>query len=70
MITSILIDAITLVHLPDGPTAYFKLTSIELTQQIFVRLLPSLTFTSASNLIHSTLPRATPVQPHTIRSLS
>ncbi|KIM90614.1 hypothetical protein PILCRDRAFT_812370 [Piloderma croceum F 1598] len=28
-------NAITLVHLPDGPTAYFKLTSIELTQQIF-----------------------------------
>lgn len=30
-------DAITLVHLPEGPTAYFKLTSIELTTQIFVR---------------------------------
>ncbi|KAI0272637.1 anticodon-binding protein [Gloeopeniophorella convolvens] len=28
-------NAITLVHLPDGPTAYFKLTSIELTKQIF-----------------------------------
>jgi len=30
-------DAITLVHLPDGPTAYLKLTSIELTKKIFVR---------------------------------
>jgi hypothetical protein len=30
------VDAITLVHLPDGPTAYFKLTSIELTKKIFV----------------------------------
>jgi len=29
-------DAITLVHLPNGPTAYFKLTSVELTQQIYV----------------------------------
>lgn len=29
-------DAITLVHLPNGPTAYFKLTSIELTEKIFV----------------------------------
>ncbi|KAJ2920493.1 hypothetical protein H1R20_g16601, partial [Candolleomyces eurysporus] len=28
-------DAITLVHLPNGPTAYFKLTSVELTRQIF-----------------------------------
>ncbi|KZW00033.1 Brix-domain-containing protein [Exidia glandulosa HHB12029] len=28
-------NAITLVQLPDGPTAYFKLTSIELTKQIF-----------------------------------
>ncbi|KAF8202379.1 anticodon-binding protein [Pholiota molesta] len=30
-------NAITLVHLPNGPSAYFKLTSIELTKQIFVR---------------------------------
>lgn len=30
------LDAITMVHLPDGPTAYFKLTSIQLTKQIFV----------------------------------
>lgn len=29
-------DAIILVHLPNGPSAYFKLTSIELTKQIFV----------------------------------
>jgi len=29
-------DAITLIYLPDGPSAYFKLTSIELTKQIFV----------------------------------
>jgi ribosome production factor 1 len=29
-------DAITLVYLPDGPMAYFKLTSIELTKQIYV----------------------------------
>ncbi|KAF8271629.1 anticodon-binding protein [Lactarius quietus] len=28
-------NAITLVHLPDGPTAYFKLTSIQLTKKIF-----------------------------------
>ncbi|THH02645.1 hypothetical protein EW026_g210 [Hermanssonia centrifuga] len=27
-------NAITLIYLPDGPTAYFKLTSIELSQQI------------------------------------
>ena len=31
------LDAITLVHLPNGPSAYFKLTSIELTRQIYVR---------------------------------
>ena len=31
------LDAITLVHLPNGPSAYFKLTSIELTKQIYVR---------------------------------
>ncbi|KAH9479540.1 Brix domain-containing protein C4F8.04 [Psilocybe cubensis] len=28
-------NAITLVHLPNGPSAYFKLTSVELTKQIF-----------------------------------
>ncbi|KAJ6616248.1 anticodon-binding protein [Mycena sp. CBHHK59/15] len=28
-------NAITLVHLPDGPTAYFKLTSVQLTKQIY-----------------------------------
>ncbi|KAJ3917811.1 anticodon-binding protein [Lentinula edodes] len=28
-------NAITLIHLPNGPTAYFKLTSIELTKQIY-----------------------------------
>ncbi|KAI0296052.1 anticodon-binding protein [Russula brevipes] len=28
-------NAITLVHLPDGPTAYFRLSSIELTKKIF-----------------------------------
>ncbi|KAK7056275.1 Ribosome production factor 1 [Paramarasmius palmivorus] len=27
--------AITLIHLPNGPTAYFKLTSVELTRQIY-----------------------------------
>ncbi|OSD03056.1 Brix-domain-containing protein [Trametes coccinea BRFM310] len=27
-------NAITMVHLPEGPTAYFKLTSVELTQKI------------------------------------
>jgi ribosome production factor 1 len=32
----LLSDAITLVYLPDGPSAYFKLTSVELTKQIFV----------------------------------
>jgi ribosome production factor 1 len=33
---SCFVDALTLIHLPHGPTAYFKLTSIELTSQIFV----------------------------------
>ncbi|KAH9967357.1 Brix-domain-containing protein [Russula dissimulans] len=28
-------NAITMVHLPDGPTAYLRLTSIELTKKIF-----------------------------------
>ncbi|KAJ7273427.1 anticodon-binding protein [Mycena rebaudengoi] len=28
-------NAITLIHLPNGPTAYFKLTSIELTKNIY-----------------------------------
>ncbi|KAJ6539737.1 anticodon-binding protein [Mycena capillaripes] len=28
-------NAITLIHLPDGPTAYFRLTSVELTKQIY-----------------------------------
>ncbi|KAG7093963.1 hypothetical protein E1B28_007594 [Marasmius oreades] len=28
-------NAITLIHLPNGPTAYFKLTSVELTNQIY-----------------------------------
>ncbi|TFY77163.1 hypothetical protein EWM64_g6846 [Hericium alpestre] len=28
-------NAITMVHLPDGPTVYFKLSSIELTKKIF-----------------------------------
>ena len=31
------VDAITLIHLPAGPTAYFKLSSIQLTKQIYVR---------------------------------
>lgn len=35
-------DAITLVYLPNGPMAYFKLTSIELTEQIYVRLFSTL----------------------------
>ena len=26
----------TLIYLPNGPTAYFKLSSVELTEQIFV----------------------------------
>ena len=30
-------DAITLIHLPSGPTAYFKLTSVQLTKEIYVR---------------------------------
>ncbi|KZV64392.1 Brix-domain-containing protein [Peniophora sp. CONT] len=29
------LNAMTVVHLPNGPTAYFKLTSIELTKKIF-----------------------------------
>ncbi|KAK7062065.1 Brix domain-containing protein [Favolaschia claudopus] len=28
-------DAITLIHLPNGPTAYFKLTSVQLTKDIY-----------------------------------
>ncbi|KAL0953385.1 hypothetical protein HGRIS_004624 [Hohenbuehelia grisea] len=28
-------NAITLIHLPHGPTAYFKLTSVQLTKEIF-----------------------------------
>ncbi|KAG8889294.1 hypothetical protein FRB98_005107 [Tulasnella sp. 332] len=28
-------NAITMVHLPEGPTAYFKLTSVQLTKRIF-----------------------------------
>ncbi|KAK7023378.1 Ribosome production factor 1 [Paramarasmius palmivorus] len=28
-------NAITLIHLPNGPTAYFKLSSVELTRQIY-----------------------------------
>jgi ribosome production factor 1 len=40
------IDGMTLVHLPNGPTAYFKLTSIELTKQIFVWCLLFLLFDS------------------------
>jgi len=28
-------NAITLVHLPNGPTAYFKLSSVQLTKEIF-----------------------------------
>ncbi|KAG9047666.1 hypothetical protein FS837_001742 [Tulasnella sp. UAMH 9824] len=28
-------NAVTIVHLPSGPTAYFKLTSVELTQEIY-----------------------------------
>lgn len=31
------IDAITICHLPNGPTAYFKLTSVELPKRIKVR---------------------------------
>ncbi|KAI6110993.1 anticodon-binding protein [Pisolithus croceorrhizus] len=30
-----LTDAVTLIHLPNGPTAYFKLSSVELTKHIF-----------------------------------
>ena len=29
-------DAITIVHLPAGPSAYFKLSSIQLTKEIHV----------------------------------
>ncbi|KAJ7437110.1 anticodon-binding protein [Mycena galericulata] len=28
-------NAITLIHLPDGPTAYFRLTSVQLTKEIY-----------------------------------
>lgn len=34
---SSLLDALTIINLPVGPTAYFKLTSIELSKQISVR---------------------------------
>lgn len=40
-------DAITIVHLPAGPSAYFKLSSIQLTKEIHVCSLPS----DSSNLI-------------------
>ncbi len=37
-----------MVYLPDGPTAYFKLTSIELSQKISVRaLFPQLSVSSS-----------------------
>jgi hypothetical protein len=58
------IDGITLVHLPEGPTAYFKLTSIELTKQIFVCPLPLLS-KSKLTLTPYPLSRAMPEQPHT-----
>jgi ribosome production factor 1 len=36
ILDSLAADAITIVHLPEGPTAYFKLTSIQLSKQIHV----------------------------------
>jgi len=36
LIPSWVLDAITLTHLPNGPTAYFKLTSIELSKRTSV----------------------------------
>ena len=30
------VDAVTIVYLPEGPTAYFKLTSIEMSKKIHV----------------------------------
>lgn len=60
----LVVDAITMIHLPEGPTAYFKLTSIELTKQIFVRpSRPSSFITLLSNNC-----RATQEQPHTTPS--
>lgn len=35
--TLMVLDGITMIHLPNGPTAYFKLTSVQLTKDIFVR---------------------------------
>lgn len=32
-------DAITLIHLPEGPSVYFKLSSLQLTKQISVSIL-------------------------------
>jgi ribosome production factor 1 len=58
------IDAITLVHLPEGPTAYFKLTSVELTKHIFV--CPScLPFPRSAKLAFHPLSRAMHEQPDT-----
>ena len=60
------LDAITMVRLPDGPTAYFKLTSIQLTKQIFVgpvlRLIVSGLFFNES--IFRVMPGIQPIIPN------
>lgn len=42
-------DGITFVHLPSGPTAYFKLTSIQLTKEIHV--ISFLSFSSSARVL-------------------
>jgi len=43
-------DAMTIMHLPNGPTAYFRLTSIELTEEIYVSSI--LIFTASPYLLN------------------
>lgn len=61
-----LLDAITLVHLPNGPTAYFKLTSIELTKQIYVCLPFASTVGTRLTTIVQGHARATPHHPELV----
>lgn len=61
------IDAITMIHLPAGPTAYFKLTSVALTKEIFVSApTPSYCFIHVLNPAIKLGPRASkPTSPRT-----
>ena len=40
LLISPIAESLTIVHLPDGPTSHYKLTSIRTTDQISVRQLP------------------------------